>query len=124
MAEYDITAKIHQVLQNYTSDVREAVDRAVEECTQGLKKDLKSTSPMRTGQYAKSWAHKSVRNYIKGEKTNTVYNAKHYQLTHLLEKPHAGPFGYGLVSAHPHIAAAEKKWNEEFLRRCEEACKG
>ena len=123
MAEYNITAQINQRLEQYSDEVKDDVDRAVDECTKGLKKDLKVTSPKLTGGYAKTWTHKAEKDYTRGGKKNIVYNSKNYQLTHLLEKPHAGPYGRGVVAARPHIAAAEKKWNEEFERRCEEACK-
>lgn len=123
MAEYDLTAQLHQVVHEYADDVAEDIDKAADECTKGLKKELQSSSPQLTGKYAKTWTSKSDKDYTRGGKTHVVYNSKNYQLTHLLEKPHAGPYGRGMVEGTPHIEPAEKKWTEEFVRRCEEACK-
>lgn len=119
MAEFDITAKIMAVLREYEDEVAERVDAAAEACTKGLKKDLKSGSPTDTGAYSKSWASRTDKEFSKGSKVYTTYNRKHFQLTHLLEKGHGGP---APAPAYEHIAPAEKKWNDEFLELCEEAC--
>lgn len=124
MAEFDLTAKITEALQEYDDQVAEKVDAAAEQCTKGLKKDLKSNSPSDGGDYAKSWAHKTDKEFSKGSKMYTTHNKRHYHLTHLLERTHAGPYGRGEVSGQPHIEPAEKKWTEEFVKLCEEACEG
>ena len=119
MAEYDITAQITAALQEYSYDVADRVDAAAEACSKGLRKDLKSSSPSRTGAYAKSWATKADREYTEGSKVYTTYNRKHFQLTHLLENGHGGP---APAPAHVHIHPSEKKWTDEFVQLCEEAC--
>lgn len=124
VAEFDLTAKIMTVLTEYDDEVAEKIDAAAEECTKGLKKDLRSGSPSDTGAYAKSWTHRTDNEFSKGSKVHTTYNKRHYQLTHLLERPHAGPYGRGSVPGQPHIEPAEKKWNEQFVKLCEEACEG
>ena len=122
MAEYDLTAKITAALQEYSYDVAKRIDEAAELCSKGLRKDLKADSPSDTGAYAKSWATKTDKEFTEGSKVYTTHNKRHYQLTHLLERPHAGPYGRGIVPGHAHIAPAEKKWSDEFLQLCEEAC--
>lgn len=121
MAEYDITAKITAVLQEYSYDVAVRVDAAAEACSKGLRKDLKADSPNKTGAYAKSWATKTNKEFTEGSKVYTTYNRKHFQLTHLLENGHGGP---APAPPHVHIGPAEKKWTEEFVELCEEACEG
>lgn len=121
MAEFDLTAKITAALQEYDDQVAEDIDAAAERCTKGLKKELKGSSPSDTGAYAKSWAHKTDNEFLKGSKVYTTYNRKHYQLTHLLERGHGGP---APAPPHVHIEPAEKKWTEEFVKLCEEACEG
>lgn len=121
VAEFDLTAKITAALQEYDDQVAEAVDAAADDCAKRLKKDLQNSSPSATGAYAKSWTHRTNKEFSKGSKVYTIYNKNHYQLTHLLEKGHGGP-----APAHPHvhIEPAEKKWTEEFLKICEEVCEG
>lgn len=123
MAEYDLTVQLTATLKQYTEQVQDDIDRDAERCAKGAQKDLKSTSPQFTGGYAKNWKVKSEKVYTRGSKQFTVYNDKKYQLTHLLERAHAGPYGKGTVAGHPHIAPVEEKWTEEFVKRCEEACK-
>jgi len=74
-------------------------------------KELKATSPDRTGKYAKSWAVKKKTK--KGLSVEvTVYNKDHYQLTHLLENGHAKVIGGRKypepVPPKPHIKKAEE----------------
>ena len=123
MAEFDIAGQIMEHLETYTNEVKVEMDRAAEECAKGMVKDLRSSSPKDTGAYAKTWTRKAKKGLSHGETLQTVFNSKNYQRTHLLERTHAGPYGKGLVAGHPHIEPAEKKWNEVFVKRCEEVCK-
>ena len=81
------------------------MERALEETktdlAKGAVKQLKETSPKRTGKYAAGWTRK------KKGKTIIVHNRR-YQLTHLLEKGHAKRGG-GRVAARVHIAPVEKE---------------
>ena len=75
-------------------------------------RQLKATSPKRTGKYAKSWTKKK-----RGRKI--IVHNKEYQLTQLLEKGHAKRGG-GRVAARVHIAPVERGLHtsaEGILRR-------
>lgn len=123
MAEFDITAEITAVLQQYTGEVMDKVDKAVETCGKGMRKDISATSPKRTKAYSKGWRNKVI-TAGRGNKTSRAYNETDYQLTHLLEKGHKKRGGKGQAKAYVHIAPAAEKWNEKFIQQCEEACKG
>lgn len=124
MAEFDIAAHITAAMKNYSVEVAEAVDQAVDDCAKGLKKELQQTSPKgKTGAYAKGWRTRVTEQKGPGNKEVTVYNETNYQLTHLLEKPHLARGRKKTVPARPHIAPANDHWQEEFTKRCEEACK-
>lgn len=123
MAEFDITDQINAVLKQYTGDVMDAVDKAVDVCSKGILKEIRDESPRRTGRYAKGWRCKII-NQGRGKRSARVYNETDYQLTHLLEKPHRKRGGKGQTDPHPHIAPAEEKWQQKFEQMCEEACKG
>lgn len=124
MAEFDISAKITETLREYSGDVADAVDQAATECAKEMAKEIKATAPRKTGDYAKGWRSKVTASPARGQKVLTVHNATDYQLTHLLEKPHKKRNNKGTVQPHPHIGPANEKWQAEFERRCEEACKG
>ena len=122
MAEYDITAQITSVLSQYTGEVMDKVDKAVEYCGKGLRTEIAVRSPTRTGRYRGTWCC-SIRHEGRGEKQSVVYNKENYQLTHLLENPHKKRGGKGLVDPQPHIGPAEENWTKKFEQMCEEACK-
>lgn len=73
--------------------------------------ELHSSSPKRTGKYAKGWKVKKVTKK-NGVIEVTVYNKDHYQLTHLLEYGHAKWIGGRdtgeKVEGKPHIEKAEQ----------------
>lgn len=122
MAGSDFTTELTALLKEYTGSVKIDVNKAVEECGKGLKKDISAKAPERTGSYKKNWVCEFSGNGIDA-KSATVKNKKHYQLTHLLEKGHKKRGGKGRVKAYVHIAPAAEKWTEEFEQRCKEACK-
>lgn len=109
-------------LVNYSAEVMRSLTeetlRAGKECA----KNLRQTSPKRTGKYAKSW---TATQEGKSAYTVTVivHNKKHYQLTHLLENGHATRNG-GRTKAFPHVAKAEKAATEDYLRRAEAVIRG
>ena len=91
-----------------TGDLRRAINEGMEEAAEAAEKMLKQGGPYRerTGKYTKDWTHgqRSGRaSSITGLKNYSVYNKKHYQLTHLLENGHASRNG-GRVKAFSHIA--------------------
>lgn len=121
--EIDLHAKIMHALEKYTYDVSEKVDEAAEECAKGAKDDLRKNSPKRSGFYSFCWSVKNIRG-MEADASTHIVHSKNYQKTHLLENGHAGPYGKGFVSPRVHIAPVEKKWTEEFVKKCEEACEG
>lgn len=122
MAEFDLTAEITAVLKDYTGDVMDKIDEAVETCGKGMRKEIQTTSPKRTKAYSKGWRCEISKNG-RGSKSALVKNAKKYQLTHLLERRHRKRGGKGYKEAQPHIGPAAEKWGGKFEEMCEEACK-
>lgn len=121
MAGLDLTAEITAVLKEYTGAVMDGIDKAVETCGKGMRKEIERASPTRTGKYAKGWRCK-ITDSGRGNKSARVHNKTDYQLTHLLEKGHKKRGGKGRVKAYVHIAPAAKKWTEKFEQLCEEEC--
>ena len=95
----------------------EGLEEAKIEVAKETVKELKSTSPKKTGGYAKGWARKKVGT------AQVVHNSTNYQLTHLLENGHANRDG-GRTPGRPHIAPAEQKAIDEFEKRVEKVIRG
>lgn len=106
-----LSREIIDVLATYTDEISDIVDKTCKEVAQNTAKELRRTSPKQSGDYAASWKVKKIK---KGE--YTVYNQKHYRLTHLLENGHAKRNG-GRTRAFKHIEPAQEKAAEELIRK-------
>ena len=114
----ELSDAIMSTLKEYQDNIVENVDKIVEKTGKELRDELKQTSPKKSGDYSKGWRVTKVSDK-KGNKV-VVVNNKIYQLTHLLENGHANRNG-GRTQAFPHIAPAEQKYIEEFIKEIEEA---
>lgn len=114
----NMAAEIAQALTEYDQEVSDRVKKIVDAESKEAVKQLKETSPKRTGAYAKSWRQK---NSFEDSRTkrNTVYNKDYYQLTHLLEYGHASRKG-GRVKAIEHIAPIEQRIAERIQKQIEQ----
>lgn len=112
-----LTSEITKALKEYTSDVTEGLEQAKIDTAKETAKELRGTSPVKTGSYAKGWSAKKVGT------AQVVHNRTDYQLTHLLENGHANRDG-GRTPGMPHIAPAEVKAIKEFEKRVEKVIKG
>ena len=107
---------IKDILNEYSEDIQEAINQeAIDVANKGMK-ELKETSPRRTGKYSKGWRVKTEKG--RGFVNCTIHNATNYQLTHLLEKPHLTRNGRR-TTPKVHIAPVEEKCIEEFQKGVE-----
>lgn len=115
----DLSKYLKEVMDEYETEVKEAVDKSLVDVGKETVKELKKTSPKDRGRYAKSWKYRIDVDRL-GKKM-TVYNSKYYMLTHLLEKGHARVGGGRTTDAVPHIKPAQdkaiKKVVQEIKRR-------
>lgn len=103
---------IEKLINEYGNEVNEACRTVIKRVSHQTVKELKKTSPRKTGAYAKSWAYKPVK--VSGRITEyTIYNKKP-GLTHLLENGHGGK---SPASAKPHIKPAEDFAIKELERQ-------
>lgn len=103
-----LAQEIMKILDDYQDTTVDKMKEAVDKAAKQAVNELKTSSPKRTGAYAKDWAAKKDRKANKWAYGKVVYNKKHYRLTHLLEKGHRKVNG-GMVAARPHIAKVEEK---------------
>lgn len=118
----NLDQELEQVLNEYSAEVRTVLEESVDEQTNETVRELKQTSPKRKGKYARGW--KKQENRTVSGKSVTVYNGKHYRLTHLLEFGHAKRGGTGRTTAHPHIGPAEENAKTGFERKVRDKLEG
>ena len=113
--EISISEQLGEIFDEYTKEVRRATSNAQDKVAKEAVRKLRTTSPKRSGKYAKGWSIKRTWTGT-GIPDVTIHN-KVYQLTHLLEKGHVvrNKSGtYGRAKAIPHIAPVER-WAIEEL---------
>ena len=115
-----LAAEIAKGLAEYSQDVVEKVNVSSEKVGKAAVKQLRQTSPKKTGKYAKSWTMSTEKEIGQPHKRIIHAKAPHYRLTHLLEHGHAKRGG-GRVEGRPHIRPAEEEVIREFTREVEEA---
>lgn len=105
------------ILNEYSDDIQEAITDEVISVAKKGANELKATSPKDTGKYAKGWRVKTKKG--NGYVDSVIYNATNWQLTHLLEKPHAirnRYGGWGTSRPQVHIKPVEQKCISEVER--------
>lgn len=108
-------------------NVKVGINKASKNAAAAGAKELRNTSPVRSdgynrkyppGSYAKSWTNKVTGTNL-GIEQRTIYNAKHYQIAHLLEHGHvivSNGKRYGMSRAIPHISTVDESVAEQFER--------
>ena len=109
-------------LSKYSQEVIEKVNISSDRVGKAAVKQLRQTSPKKTGKYAKSWTMSTEKEIGQPHKRIIHAKAPHYRLTHLLEHGHA-KVGGGRVEGRPHIRPAEEEVIREFTREVEEVIK-
>ena len=113
----DLAREVMKGLDEYADVTTEQVKKAVRKAGNTVRREIQENAPKNTGDYAKSWAVKKVR-----ESSHTlevvVHSRNRYQLTHLLEFGHCLRNG-GRTRAMPHIAPAEEEGIEQLEKMIE-----
>lgn len=111
---------VRKLLAEYGDDAIEIMANATKNASRKTVADLKSQSPVgKEGKYARGWSHKAQKGGIT-KYTEIVYNRTDYQLTHLLEKPHATGKGGHYPSKKDHTGIIARIEEENVNRYIEE----
>lgn len=111
-----VTIQMEKILDEYSKEVKRATNNSMDVIAKEAVSKLKSTSPKKTGSYARGWGVKRERG-SGGINTVTVHNKTDYQLTHLLENGHIvrnKKGTYGRFNGIKHIAPVEQWANSEL----------
>lgn len=130
---YELEDAVRHILDDASKELKNKIKVVGEEVAKECVKQLKETSPKRTGNaekgtknkyrpgaYARSWMYSKQFNEITGSNEYTVYNDWHYRLTHLLENGHVNRDG-SRSRKFVHIAPANNKACKDYERKVEEA---
>ena len=111
MPKHDDFMDITTILEKYSNDIYDEMELASKRVANKGANTLKQTSPKRTGKYSKGWTVKTEDDGYSF--SSTIYNATNWQLTHLLEKPHALRNGK-MSKPKVHIRPVEKECISEY----------
>lgn len=88
----NLSEELQKALADYSTAISEGLNDAYKELAEAGVAELQQGRPYhnRTGQYAKNFAVTQRKNAASetGSESYTIYNKKHYQITHLLEHGH------------------------------------
>lgn len=124
----NLDAAIKEQLESFNTEVTKAANESFEETAAEAVQMLKQGGPYqeRTGKYTKDWAsdiRRSRASAVTGLQGYSVYNKKHYQLTHLLENGHQSRKG-GRVKAFSHIAPVNEQVAQMAVEKIERKVRG
>lgn len=115
-----LASEIARMLSEYEAEIVKNADVCGKAVANAAAKQLRQTSPKRTGAYAKSWGVTREDGGL-GENTKyIIHNKKRYRLTHLLEHGHVTANGKR-TRAIPHIKPVEEQVIREYEKQVREA---
>ena len=117
-----LTVQMSRILEEYSEEVQDVTNDAIQKIAKESVQKLKNTSPKRPGhgEYARGWTIKREKG-LDNIATLIVHN-KQYQLTHLLENGHIvrnKKGTYGRAPAIKHIQPVEEEANTELPQEIE-----
>lgn len=109
----NLANEIQSILSEYGESATEVMQEAMDGVLQEGVRDLKSTSPKKTGDYAKGWAKQKTTSRL--GVSGVIYNKTKPQLTHLLENGHANRNG-GRTPGKAHIEPVNDDVQAEYIK--------
>lgn len=112
--------EIAKMLTEYETAIVKNVDTSGKAVADKGAKQLRQTSPKRTGKYAKSWGVTREDSSFGENAKYIIHNKKHYRVAHLLEHGHVMANGKR-TKAIPHIKPVEEQVIREYEKKVREA---
>lgn len=112
--------EIAKMLTEYEAAIVKNTDACGKVVANAAAKELRQTSPKRTGKYAKSWGVTREDSSFGENAKYIIHNKKHYRVAHLLEHGHVMANGKR-TKAIPHIKPVEEQVIREYEKKVREA---
>lgn len=112
--------EIAKMLTEYETAIVKNVDTSGKAVADKGAKQLRQTSPKRTGKYAKSWGVTREEGAFGENAKYIIHNKKRYRVAHLLEHGHVMANGKR-TKAIPHIKPVEEQVIREYEKKVREA---
>ena len=112
MSNNELEGALSSVLDNYATDLREAINADTEAAAQKLRKAIAADAPVGTGKQKKSW--KISREYLGGIDLKTIIHSSDYRKVHLLENGHLTRNGVTRTKATYYVSRNTEQVLDEY----------
>ena len=109
------------VLTNYATDLREAINADTEAAAQRLKKAISADAPVKSGKQKKSW--RIAKEYLGGVDLKTVVHSTDYRKVHLLENGHVTRNGMTRTKPTYYVSSNAERIIKEYEEQVAETIK-
>ncbi len=112
MSNNELEDALSSVLDNYATNLREAINADTEAAAQKLRKAIAADAPVGTGKQKKSW--KISREYLGGIDLKTIIHSSDYRKVHLLENGHLTRNGVTRTKATYYVSRNTEQVLDEY----------
>lgn len=100
------------VLNDYSTDIREAVNTEIDKAAKSLKKSISADAPVLTGTQKKSW--RVTKEKLAGGDIKAIVHSTDYRKVHLLENGHITRNGITRTKPIHYVSKNEQELVEKF----------
>lgn len=109
------------VLNDYSTDIREAVNTEIDKAAKSLKKSISADAPVLTGTQKKSW--RVTKEKLAGGDIKAIVHSTDYRKVHLLENGHVTRNGITRTKPIHYVSKNEQELVEKFPGQLAKAIK-
>lgn len=109
------------VLNDYSTDIREAVNTEIDKAAKSLKKSISADAPVLTGTQKKSW--RVTKEKLAGGDIKAIVHSTDYRKVHLLENGHVTRNGITRTKPIHYVSKNEQELVEKFPEQLANAIK-
>jgi hypothetical protein len=117
----DFDEALADVLTEYATDLRTAINAETEAAAQRLRKAIQAEAPVKTGKQKKSW--RVTKEYLGGVDLKTIVHSTDYRKVHLLENGHLTRNGKTRTRATHYVSTNTERIIQEYEQQLVETIK-